>query len=49
MDTHKDLEGNIDIQYGWDFVNNDATPYDGASDDHGTHVAGTIGAKGGNS
>lgn len=49
MHTHKDLAGNIDTQYGWDFVNNDATPYDGASDDHGTHVAGTIGAKSDNS
>lgn len=31
---------------GWDFVHNDNLPYDDAG--HGTHVAGTIGATGGN-
>jgi subtilisin family serine protease len=54
----KDEDGNglIDDNNGWDFVNNDRTVYDGpgADDDdfptdgHGTHVAGTIGAKGNN-
>ena len=48
MHTHRDLAANFDTRYGWDFANNDGSTYDGASDDHGTHVAGTIGAKGGN-
>lgn len=43
-----DGNGFIDDVRGWDFVNNDNTVYDGTFDDHGTHVAGTIGAKGGN-
>ncbi len=43
-----DLNGYIDDVEGWDFANNDKTVFDGAGDDHGTHVAGTIGAKGGN-
>lgn len=34
--------------YGWDFVNNNNSVFDGVDDDHGTHVAGTIGAVGGN-
>jgi subtilisin family serine protease len=47
----KDDDGNglVDDVYGWDFANNDRTVFDGVGDDHGTHVAGTIGAKGGNS
>jgi subtilisin family serine protease len=40
--------GLIDDIRGWDFAGNNNTTYDGTSDDHGTHVAGTIGAKGGN-
>ena len=44
-----DGNGLIDDVNGWDFANNDNTIYDGGtggtSDDHGTHVAGTIGAK----
>lgn len=46
----RDDDGNglIDDVYGWDFANNDNSVFDGASDDHGTHVAGTIGAAGGN-
>jgi subtilisin family serine protease len=46
----KDNDGNgyIDDVNGWDFAANNASIYDGASDDHGTHVAGTIGGKGGN-
>ena len=46
----KDDDGNgkVDDTYGWDFVSNDNTTFDGTSDDHGTHVSGTIGAVGGN-
>lgn len=46
----KDDDGNgyIDDVYGWDFYQNNNTVYDGTSDDHGTHVSGTIGAVGGN-
>jgi subtilisin family serine protease len=46
----KDNDGNgyIDDVYGWDFDGNNNTVYDGTQDDHGTHVAGTIGAIGNN-
>jgi len=46
----KDDDGNgyVDDVYGWDFDGNNNTVFDGTSDDHGTHVAGTIGAVGGN-
>ncbi len=44
-----DGNGYIDDTHGWDFDGNDNEVYDGGSrgslDDHGTHVAGTIGAK----
>lgn len=43
-----DGNGYKDDVYGWDFAKNDNTVYDGTGDDHGTHVAGTIGARGGN-
>lgn len=43
-----DGNGYKDDVYGWDFDGNNNTVYDGAGDDHGTHVAGTIGAVGGN-
>jgi thermitase len=47
-----DGNGFIDDSHGWDFYNDDNTVYDGGAsgnaDDHGTHVAGTIGAIGGN-
>ncbi|MFM8310415.1 MAG: S8 family serine peptidase [Ilumatobacteraceae bacterium] len=47
-----DRNGYIDDLNGFDFHNNDATVYDGGAtgnaDTHGTHVAGTIGAAGGN-
>lgn len=33
---------------GFDFVNRDGSVFDGPDDDHATHVAGTIGGKGGN-
>jgi len=46
----RDDDGNglVDDVYGWDFDANDGTVFDGAGDDHGTHVAGTIGGVGGN-
>ncbi|CAN5361421.1 hypothetical protein BH20ACT5_BH20ACT5_06570 [soil metagenome] len=40
-----DGNGFVDDANGWDFFNDDRTVYDGTQDDHGTHVAGTIGAK----
>jgi subtilisin family serine protease len=43
-----DGNGYIDDIHGWDFDKNDNTTFDGSEDDHGTHVSGTIGAKGGN-
>lgn len=43
-----DGNGYIDDVYGWDFDGNNNTVFDGTSDDHGTHVAGTIGGVGGN-
>jgi subtilisin family serine protease len=43
-----DGNGYIDDIHGWDFNANNNTIFDGSSDDHGTHVAGTIGATGGN-
>lgn len=41
-----DGNGYVDDIHGWDFANGDNGTYDGASDDHGTHVSGTIGAIG---
>ena len=48
-----DGNGYSDDTRGWDFQgvggpNGDNTVFDGIGDDHGTHVAGTIGAVGGN-
>ena len=43
-----DSNGYIDDVYGWDFVHNDNTIYDASENFHGTHVAGIMGAKGGN-
>ncbi|HEX2699508.1 MAG TPA: S8 family peptidase [Acidimicrobiales bacterium] len=47
-----DGNGYVDDVHGWDFANNDNTVYDGGSrgnlDNHGTHVSGTIGGRGGN-
>ncbi|MES2795063.1 MAG: S8 family peptidase [Bacteroidota bacterium] len=43
-----DGNGLKDDVYGWDFAGNDSSVFDGIGDDHGTHVAGTIGAVGGN-
>ena len=47
-----DGNGLIDDIHGWDYVDNDGNPNDdliGWAGGHGTHVAGTIGAKGNNS
>jgi len=41
-----DTNGYIDDIHGWDFVNDDGNPMD--DDGHGTHVAGTIDARGNN-
>lgn len=43
-----DGNGLVDDVYGWDFDGNNNTVFDGVGDDHGTHVAGTIGGVGGN-
>lgn len=43
-----DGNGLIDDVNGWDFDGNNNSIFDGTSDDHGTHVAGTIGATGNN-
>lgn len=43
-----DGNGYIDDVNGWDFAGNNNSVYDGSGDDHGTHVSGTIAAKGGN-
>lgn len=43
-----DGNGYVDDVRGWDFFNDDASTFDGLDDDHGTHVAGTMGARGGN-
>lgn len=40
-----DGNGKVDDVHGWDFDGNNNTVYDGTTDDHGTHVAGTIGAR----
>jgi subtilisin family serine protease len=41
-----DANGFVDDLVGWDFTNNDNDPLDDYG--HGTHVAGTVGAQGGN-
>ena len=41
-----DGNGKVDDVRGWDFVDGDNNPWD--YDDHGTHVAGTIAARGNN-
>ena len=43
-----DGNGYVDDVRGWDFAGNDQSIYDGSGDDHGTHVSGTVGARGGN-
>ena len=39
-----DANGYVDDIYGWNAINNNGTIYNATYDDHGTHVAGTIGA-----
>ncbi|GEM_PF-1400155 len=43
-----DGNGYADDIYGWNAINDNGVIYDSRWDDHGTHVAGTIGAVGGN-
>ena len=43
-----DGNGYVDDVRGWDFDGGNNSVFDGSTDDHGTHVAGTIGAVGGN-
>jgi subtilisin family serine protease len=43
-----DGNGLVDDVRGWDFAGNNSSVFDGVGDDHGTHVAGTIGGVGGN-
>lgn len=43
-----DGNGFVDDVNGWDFDGGNNSVFDGLSDDHGTHVAGTIGGVGGN-
>jgi subtilisin family serine protease len=43
-----DGNGYVDDVRGWDFDGNNNTVFDGTQDDHGTHVAGTIGGVGNN-
>lgn len=40
--NHEFLQGRIDIENGYDFVNNDTDPMDDHSGSHGTHVSGII-------
>lgn len=46
----RDNDGNgyVDDAHGWDFYYGDNSVYDAGGDNHGTHVAGTIAASGGN-
>jgi subtilisin family serine protease len=44
-----DGNGYVDDAHGWDFYSGDNSVYDAGGDAHGTHVAGTIAAAGGNS
>jgi len=43
-----DGNGYVDDVYGWNFAGNNNKIFDASLDDHGTHVAGTIGAVGNN-
>lgn len=43
-----DGNGYVDDVHGWDFDGGNNSTFDGTTDDHGTHVAGTIAGHGGN-
>lgn len=43
-----DSNGYVDDVHGWDFDGKDNSTFDGTTDDHGTHVSGTIAGQGGN-
>ncbi|MFA5939798.1 MAG: S8 family peptidase [Sinimarinibacterium sp.] len=43
-----DGNGYVDDVHGWDFDGGNASTFDGTTDDHGTHVSGTIAGAGGN-
>lgn len=43
-----DGNGYVDDVHGWDFDKDDNSTFDGTTDDHGTHVSGTIAGHGGN-
>jgi subtilisin family serine protease len=43
-----DGNGYIDDVHGWNFYGGNNQVFDSTGDDHGTHVSGTIGARGGN-
>jgi subtilisin family serine protease len=43
-----DRNGFVDDTRGWNFLSDNNQVYTGTSDDHGTHVAGTLAASGGN-
>jgi subtilisin family serine protease len=43
-----DGNGYVDDVHGWNFYDGNNQIFDSTGDDHGTHVSGTIGAKGGN-
>lgn len=45
---HPDLDGNVSLIQSWDFSNNDSDPGGFSDQDHGTAVAGIIGAEAGN-
>ena len=47
--TDDDHNGYLDDIYGWNAISDSGAIFDPGYDTHGTHVAGTIGAKGGNS
>ena len=47
-DVDNDGNGKVDDVYGWDFAAGNNSVFDGTGDDHGTHVAGTIGGVGNN-
>src|SRR5215217_3345055 len=49
ISTGTNSYGEVDDLNGWDYRRDDNSVYDNTNDAHGTHVAGTIGARGNNS